>query len=47
MAGISQVIAPAETVTTFITDYETVFDGFISADDFLNVFNIRLDIEAY
>ena len=47
MAGISQVIAPAETVTTFITDYETVFDGFISAEDFLNVFNIQLDIEAY
>ena len=47
MVGISQVIAPAETVTTFITDYETVFDSFISAQDFVDVFNIQLDIEAY
>ena len=47
MAGISQDIAPAETVFTFIIDNEKVFDGFISAVDFQNMFLVQLDIETY
>ena len=46
MAGLTQVTAEKDAVFSFINDYETVFDGFLSAQDFIDVFDVEIDIDA-
>ena len=47
MAGLTQVNADSDAVFDFINKYETIFDGFLTADDFMKVFGVEIDIDGY